>query len=194
MHRSKKTLLTIAFLFLVILSYQVLNSYGIFESNTSTDISSNLAKWQILINGNDITDSMNTFNVGTVNWETNSGVSQGKAAPGLSAYFEILINPSGTEVAIEYEIFLDFLNLNNESIKLISIKDKSNNSLTEIDTNRYKGVIGLNDILQGNIEKIRVDIIWENDDSNSDIDSSYVGQTNPMLDVPISIRLSQYTG
>ncbi len=193
MHRSKKPLLIIAFLFLIILSYQILDSYGIFESDTSTDISSSIAKWQILVNGSNITGSTNTFNIDTVNWETNSGVAPGKAAPGLSAYFEILINPSGSEVSIEYEIFLDFLNLNNDKISLISIKDKLGNSLTEVDTNKYKGVIGLEDVLQGNIEKIRVEFTWENDESNNEIDSSYVGQTNPLLDIPISIRLSQYT-
>lgn len=193
MHRSKKPLLIIAFLFLIILSYQILDSYGIFESDTSTDISSSIAKWQILVNGSNITGSTNTFNIDTVNWETNSGVAPGKAAPGLSAYFEILINPSGSEVSIEYEIFLDFLNLNNDKISLISIKDKLGNSLTEVDANKYKGVIGLEDVLQGNIEKIRVEFTWENDESNNEIDSSYVGQTNPLLDIPISIRLSQYT-
>lgn len=193
MHRSKKPLLIIAFLFLIILSYQILDSYGIFESDTSSDISSSIAKWQILVNGSNITGSTNTFNIDTVNWETNSGVAPGKAAPGLSAYFEILINPSGSEVSIEYEIFLDFLNLNNDKISLISIKDKLGNSLTEVDTNKYKGVIGLEDVLQGNIEKIRVEFTWENDESNNEIDSSYVGQTNPLLDIPISIRLSQYT-
>lgn len=192
MHRSKKPLLIIAFLFLIILSYQILDSYGIFESDTSTDISSSIAKWQILVNGSNITGSTNTFNIDTVNWETNSGVAPGKAAPGLSAYFEILINPSGSEVSIEYEIFLDFLNLNNDKISLISIKDKLGNSLTEVDANKYKGVIGLEDVLQGNIEKIRVEFTWENDESNNEIDSSYVGQTNPLLDIPISIRLSQY--
>lgn len=193
MHRSKKPLLIIAFLFLIILSYQILDSYGIFESDTSSDISSSIAKWQILVNGSNITGSTNTFNIDTVNWETNSGVAPGKAAPGLSAYFEILINPSGSEVSIEYEIFLDFLNLNNDKISLISIKDKLGNSLTEVDANKYKGVIGLEDVLQGNIEKIRVEFTWENDESNNEIDSSYVGQTNPLLDIPISIRLSQYT-
>jgi len=194
MHRPNKGFLIIAFLFLVILTLQVLDTYGIFESNTSTDVSSNIAKWQILVNNSNVTGETNTFNISNVNWETNSGVIPGKAAPGLSAYFEIIIDPTGSEVAIEYEIFLDFLNLNNEKITLTSITDKLNNSLNEIDTNKYNGVIYLNDVLQGNIEKIKVSFSWENDDFNNEADSVFVNQIEPKLDVPVSIRLSQYTG
>ena len=194
MHRPNKGFLIIAFLFLIILTFQVLDTYGIFESNTSTDVSSNIAKWQILVNSSNITGEINTFNISNVNWTTNSGVAPGKAAPGISAYFEILIDPSGSEVAIEYEIFLDFLNLNNEKIVLTSITDSSNNSLNEVDINKYNGVIGLSDVLQGNIETIKINFSWINDDSNNEADSVFVNQINPKLDVPVSIRLSQYTG
>lgn len=194
MHRPNKGFLIIAFLFLIVFIFQVLDTYGIFESNTSTDVSSDIAKWQILVNSSDITGETNTFNISNVNWTTSTGVVPGKAAPGLSAYFEILIDPTGSEVAIEYEIFLDFLNLENEQIVLTSITDGLNNPLNEVDTNTYNGVIDLSDVLQGNIEKIKVNFSWINDDSNNEADSVFVNQIDPKLDVPVSIRLSQYTG
>lgn len=194
MHRPKKGFLIVAFLFLIVLTYQILDTYGIFESNTSTAVYSDIAKWQILVNGSNITGETNTFNISNVNWETNSGVLPGKAAPGLSAYFEILVDPTGSEVAIEYEIFLDFLNLNNNQINIISVKDKMDNPIDQIDVNKYVGVIGLNDVLQGNIEKIKVDFMWGHDEANNNIDSSFVGESNAVLDIPVSIRLSQYTG
>lgn len=177
-----------------ILTYQVLDSYGIFQSDVESDVSNDIAKWQILVNGSDITGEFQTFNINNVNWENNSGVLSGKAAPGLSAYFEILIDPTGSEVSIEYEIFLDFLNLNNEHITLTSIKDENGIPLFEEEENTYSGIIGLARVELGEIEKIRVDFIWDNDETNNEIDSAYVGIEDSKLNVPISIRFSQYTG
>ncbi len=182
-----------AFLFLLILVYTIVDSYGIFKSNIGSDVQANLAKWQILVNGSDVSGEATEFNLNDVNWTSNTGVVPGKAAPGLSAYFEILIDPTGSEVAIEYEIELDFLALNNENIYLTSIKNiDSNLPLTEIELNKYSGIISLNNVLSGTIEKIRVDFTWEHNDSNNEADSVYVNQENPELQYPISVRLLQY--
>lgn len=182
-----------AFLFLLILVYTIVDSYGIFKSNIGSDVQANLAKWQILVNGSDVSGETTEFNLNDVNWTSNTGVVPGKAAPGLSAYFEILIDPTGSEVAIEYEIELDFLALNNENIYLTSIKNiDSNLPLTEIELNKYSGIISLNNVLSGTIEKIRVDFTWEHNDSNNEADSVYVNQENPELQYPISVRLLQY--
>lgn len=194
MKNISKKLFILGCLFFTILTYQVLDSYGIFESNTQSDVSSNLAKWQILLNGSNVTGEVNTFNINSLNWEANTGVLSGKAAPGLSAYFEIIINPTGSEVSIEYEITLDFLGLENDEIYLTSIKDHNGTPLTQIDTNKYSGIIYLADILLEEVETIRVDLIWDNDELNNEVDSEFVGQTNPMIDIPISVKLSQYTG
>lgn len=182
-----------AFLFLLILVYTIVDSYGIFKSNIGSNVQANLAKWQILVNGSDVSGETTEFNLNDVNWTSNTGVVPGKAAPGLSAYFEILIDPTGSEVAIEYEIELDFLALNNENIYLTSIKNiDSNLPLTEIELNKYSGIISLNNVLSGTIEKIRVDFTWEHNDSNNEADSVYVNQENPELQYPISVRLLQY--
>lgn len=190
----KKILQIGAFLFLIVLIYTIVDSYGIFESNIQSQVEGKIADWQIEVNGSQIIGETNTFNIPNVFWTTNTAVVPGKASPGLSAYFEIIINPTGSEVAIEYEIELDFLALNNEQIFLTNIKNVDTNlNLEEIDTNKYRGVIPLTKVLAGQNEVIRVDFVWNNDDDNSS-DSVYANQLNPVLEIPITIRLLQYLG
>lgn len=189
----KRNFQLIAFLFLIILIFVFIDSYGIFESNIGSNVESSLAKWQLLVNGSNVTGSLTNFTINNVNWVPNSGVVPGKAAPGLSAYFEILIDPTGSEVAIEYEIELDFLALENSEIYLTNIKNlDTNENLTEIELNKYSGVIPLDRVLAGDLERIRVDFIWDNNDDNNSADSNYVNQIAPELQFPITIRLLQY--
>lgn len=189
----KKNFQLIAFLFLIIIIYIFVDSYGIFESNIESNVKANLAKWQLLVNGSNVTGENSSFTINNVNWTSNSGVVPGKAAPGLSAYFEILIDPTDSEVAIEYELTLDFLALNNSAIYLTEIKNMdTNSSLTEVELNKYSGVIPLNKVLSGNLERIRVNFVWDNKEDNSSADSVYVNQPESKLEFPITLKLLQY--
>lgn len=194
MKKRKWLIIISSFLFIALIGYSIMDSYGLFESNITSPVISDLAKWQILVNTEDITGTNNSFTVPQVNWETNSLVAPGKAAPGMSAYFEIIINPSETEVSIEYEISLDFANLNNDKIYITSVKNKKGEDLNLNEEGNYLGIIPLLDIQNNETETIRVDFTWENDDENSDVDSSFVGMDDAFLDVPISIRFLQHIG
>ncbi len=192
MKNNNKLYIVIGCLLLIVLTYEVIDTYGIFESNIRSDVESNLSKWQIMVNSEDITGQTNSFVIDEVFWESNTGVASGKAAPGLSGYFEIIIDPTGSEVSIEYEITLDFLNLGNDYIYITSVQDEDLEDLTLIDTNKYYGMIPLTEIMAEEVKTIKVEFEWENNEDNNEIDSSYIGLENPLLDIPISIKLSQY--
>ncbi len=192
--KKRKWLVTSFFLFLVLSFLIILESYGLFEVNTESPVVSDLAKWQIAINYSNITGENQTFLIPQVNWLANDKVSPGKAAPGSSGYFEIIIDPTGSEVAIEYEIELDFANLNNDKIYISSVLNKYGQPVTLNLEGNYIGVISLTNVLNTETDIIRVNFVWANDEYNNEIDSDFVGMENAFLDVPITIRLSQYTG
>lgn len=194
MKNNNKLYILLGCFFFIFLTYEIMDSYGIFESNIVSDAESSLSKWQILINESEITGETNTFTIDEVFWLPNTGVVSGKAAPGLSGYFEIIIDPTGSEVSIEYEITLDFLNLGNDMIYITSVEDEDQTPLTLIDTNKYYGMIPLSEIVLNEVKTIKVELTWENDEGNNEVDSSYIGSSNPFLDIPISIKLSQYIG
>lgn len=194
MKKRKWLIIISSFLFIALISYSIMDSYGLFETQIISPAESNLAKWQILVNTQDITGANNNFLIPEVNWASNPLVAPGKAAPGMSAYFEIIINPIGTEVSIEYEISLDFANLNNDKIYITSVKNKNGEELVQNEEGDYLGIISLLQIQNNETETIRVDFTWENDEDNNEIDSSFVAMEDAFLDVPISIRFLQYVG
>lgn len=70
-----------------------------------------VATWKILVNGNDISGEKIITNQITLEPNGESKTTDNKLAPGQTGYFDIIINPDGTEVAIEYSISLDTTNL-----------------------------------------------------------------------------------
>lgn len=190
----RKLLVTSFFLLLLLQIFAYVNTFGLFESNITSPAISDLAKWQIKINASEVTGANHSFLVPTVNWINNDTTLPGKAAPGSSAYFEIIIDPSGTEVSLEYQVTMDFANLNNDKIYISSVKNEAGTVISPEPDGSYKGIILLADVLAAKQEKIRVDFVWENDDNNSVNDSKFVGMGSPFLDVPISVKLSQYVG
>lgn len=191
---KRKLLVTSVFLFLMLQIFTFVNTFGLFESNITAPAISNLAAWQIKVNSSNVTGASSSFLIPAVNWTASDNTLPGKAAPGSSAYFEIIIDPSGSEVSLEYEIILDFANLNNDKIRITSVKNGLGEVINPTPEEAYTGVILLADVLAGTTTTVRVDFVWENDDTNSEIDSTFVGMENAFLDVPISIKFSQYVG
>lgn len=187
----KKLLPFFALISLIITISVILDSYAIFETDVNSNSEMQLAKWQILVNGDDITGTYNEFSVAQVNWGTNSNVLPGKASPGLSAYFDVFIDPEGTEVSMDYEIHLDFLSLNNSEIVLNSVLDRNNNALEMVDEYTYKGMLSLADIESDVVERIRVSFTWNDNEENNDTDSYYVNQ-DTFLNIPVSIKFVQH--
>lgn len=178
-------------LLIIALLAQIGITYSIFETNLNTTTDSTLAPWQILVNDTMVSSGSAEFTVDTVNWTNDSNVLDGKAAPGSSGYFEIIIDPSGSKVAIEYEIELDFEFNNNEYIKLSTIKKQNNDDLVPINSNTFFGEITLLQLESDYIETIRVSFVWENNEDNNDVDSEFINQVNPKIEIPIIVRLKQ---
>lgn len=190
----KNKLLVLAVIFSIITFYFIVDSYAIFESDVLVETDSNLAAWKIKVNANTITKETNTFIVDKVNWETSPNVLEGKAAPGLQANFDILIEPTGTDVSIRYDITLDFDGVNNEEFKLVSIKETSGSNIIRTGKDTYTVVLLLEDIKKGIINDIKVNMIWNNKEENSEVDSQFSKTPNAIIYIPVSIHFSQYFG
>lgn len=185
---KKNELLLSFFLFIVVIIIMTFDSFGLFESKLKAPVESKLASYKININGTDIGKDKN-FTINNILWKTNEHILPGKAAPSLEGEFEIIINATNVEVSFEYEIFIDLLKVENDKIKIKSFE--INNVLQEANNNKYKSQILLNKTSK--IDNIKITFEWENDENNNEIDSNYVG-INKFLEIPISIRLSQYVG
>ena len=174
---NKKILYFICGLCLSMTIFMVIDSYGLFESKNVLNVDSNIAKWNVFINGTDIKKN-ETFVVD-------------KMAPGSKGYFDIVIDPTDTDTSIRYDISFDFSSLN-DKIVVSGIEEITSGNLVRTGKNTYSKVITLNEIKNGITNTIRVYIKWDNSDDESD---SAIGSViNNFINVPVTIAAYQYLG
>lgn len=187
---NKKILYFICGLCLSMTIFMVIDSYGLFESKNVLNVDSNIAKWNVFINGTDIKKN-ETFVVDKINLINNDNVLEGKMAPGSKGYFDIVIDPTDTDTSIRYDISFDFSSLN-DKIVVSGIEEITSGNLVRTGKNTYSKVITLNEIKNGITNIIRVYIKWDNSDDESD---SAIGSViNNFINVPVTIAAYQYLG
>ena len=187
---NKKILYFICGLCLSMTIFMVIDSYGLFESKNVLNVDSNIAKWNVFINGTDIKKN-ETFVVDKINLINNDNVLEGKMAPGSKGYFDIVIDPTDTDTSIRYDISFDFSSLNGK-IVVSGIEEITSGNLVRTGKNTYSKVITLTEIKNGITNTIRVYIKWDNSDDESD---SAIGSViNNFINVPVTIAAYQYLG
>lgn len=191
---QKKVLIVILLLIILLMAYSLINIYAIFYSEAVANVVQENATWKIIVNGTNIATN-NKFNVNTFEIEENTHVAEGMIAPSVTGSFFIEIVPQDTDVSIKYDIKLDGSNLINKQIKIVSIEEINNNrELVLTAENTYTGVLKLEDIKNGIVDKIKVTIEWENDDNNNSQDTLIGSTPNNNMDIPVSVHALQYLG
>lgn len=214
-----KKLLTILVLIMLIISFfQITSMYALYREQLYGEYSSLLGAWEIKVNGTDITTSGQTeeFTISDSQLEyiTSDHIQAGKIAPNGQAYFDIVIDPSNTDVSIVYQIDVGTTatGSNGEpgsiaNIQLVSAlnnfkidpTDENETATTNEQTdfmngNSYTGIIHINDILQGYKNCVRLQFEWVNVEANNATDEALGETENPKISVPVQINLKQYTG
>ena len=214
-----KKLLTILVLIMLIISFfRITGMYALYREQLYGEYSSLLGAWEIKVNGTDITTSgqVEEFAISDSQLEyiTSDYIQAGKIAPDGQAYFDIVIDPSNTDVSIVYQIDVGTTatgsNGTPASIANIQLVSASNNfklnpaDNTETATtnqqtdymngNSYTGIIHIDDILQGYKNCVRLQFKWVNVETNNATDETLGGTENATIAVPVQINLKQYTG
>ena len=97
----------IKILLLIVLAFALFPALAKYLSTASGNSDINIAKWSIVINGETITNSTNQLS-NSINL-LNSADDTTNIDAGDECYFDLVINPSTTEVSIEYSISVDVL-------------------------------------------------------------------------------------
>lgn len=194
---KKIILIIICILSITILVFTVVKTYALFESRANGQVSSKIATWKIEVNDTDITklsQANKTFNLGQISWSSANHVKPGKGAPGSIGTINIDIVPTDTEVSFTYEISFDLSNLQNEEFQIYQISETSGDTIIRTGENSYTGIAYLNDINSDKEYEIEVQFIWNNSIENDEADYNLGSRTNENIEIPITIRVKQYTG
>ena len=99
--RLGRLIACIALLFLILVVTDTYSKY-LSEATGTTDI--DVARWRILVNGQDIRNNANISQVITPYLYSNNHIASNIIAPTSTGYFDIIINCADADVSFEYEI------------------------------------------------------------------------------------------
>lgn len=195
MKKNKKIAL-IVLLFIVLLAviiYAIITAYATFRSEFFGDMKIDNATWKIVVNNTDISSqTVKNFTIDKINVNETEGVEDGKLAPGSRGNFNILIDPTETDVSIKYELKLNTEYIDKTNIKIESVKETlHSNNLIRTAENSYTGIIQLKDIQNDITNNIQINIIWED---NTDQDMNIGEIPNNQIKIPVELKVSQYLG
>lgn len=175
MNRKFKIILAIIALILCIT--QIQQTYAKYTESKEGDTDFSIAKWKILVNNNDITESSTMSSLINPVYIENENVKEGVIAPGSEGYFDLVINANQTEVSFEYKISIS--NSENSSVQDLIITGYTINSsaLIPVDNvlNNISNKINYKDT--NKINTLRVYFKWldgegESMDNQADTDAS----------------------
>ena len=187
----KKILLVFIPLFFILIAIIVGCTYALFESTRVNTSMVDIAKWQVKINGDNIDGSSDTFTVNSFVWDTSANVKSGKAAPGLSGYFEIELDPNNTDTSIRYDLTFDFSNLDEDQFRVDRIIEINDKTIYRTGESTYSNIITLAEIRNNETNTIRVYLEWIEDEANNDKDSALVLEEQD-LKIPVRVDITQY--
>lgn len=104
---SKKFKLLIVIFCLAISFSLISNTYSRYVASSEGNVEVSFAKWEILVNNTDITNSNSSSITFNPTIDQNANVADGKVAPSSTGYFDVQIDPSNVDVSFKYRIDLD---------------------------------------------------------------------------------------
>ena len=188
----KRVLLLISLLMLFFTIYLTMDTYALFESNKNYDVSSDIAKFVIKVNGSEA--KTEEFVVDSIAYYENEYVIENKIAPLVDGYFDIVIDAEEVEVSLRYDIEFDFSSLSIPGLVISSITELGGNTLVLTDKDTYSGLITLADMDSSTVNTVRVSISWQNDEANNEVDSSWGMVADKVISIPVNVKLTQYLG
>ena len=205
----KKLLRILVLIMLIITLFQIANMYALYKDQLEGEYTTLLGVWSIKVNETDISsgDENLTFNMTEDNltYIDSEHVKSQKLAPGTQAYFDIVIDPTNTDVSILYTLTIKLEAVTTAKLKLVNVEnwfEKSGETeqvindevYTNNETNEHEAIIPLTRINEKYLNHIRLYFEWENLEENNEADSE-LGQTeNAKISIPLEINLKQYTG
>ena len=180
----------------ILLTYAVFyNTLALFETDSSGTINTDIGKWVIKVNNQTITDGQNeSIDINNFVYEQNSHVEQGYIAPGTSAYFDLVIDASDCDVAVLYNLDLNFDETTYADNISFSVETLNGPQVVRTDEYVYSGIVSLNSIINGETTSFRIHITWDDDPTYDEDDTALGLVEGNHLVIPMKFNAKQYLG
>lgn len=223
MKRKYKLLILILIIFLLIIIIR--STYSKYTNKAVAAITKPIGQWVIKVNNTDITEvddegepANQEFVIDTFSWDTTTHVVDNKIAPGRGGSFDIVIDPTDTQVSFNYSITID-----NPVLKVTGTTEATDDDIVAYITNATAAdgktitfsrdsATGISTItrikplseIQSETNTVRLDTIhvefeWPNivesgKETNNDADTRIADSSNSKISFPVNFWAIQYVG
>lgn len=200
----RKTWILVGIVMLLFTSYQIAKTYAKYTTEATATAEKQAGAWVIKINDNDISNSNSetTFDIDELIFPESEFVVEGKLAPAASGYFDVVIDPTGSSVAVRFDVSLDLSGLSEfdainftAAYRVVNGEEVSAGMVRTAD-HTYSGVISLADVTNGVPSTMRFYIGWEEEETEEgDESDTQLGNLKDIsTELPVNVVISQYSG
>ena len=209
MSKKKFCILILAFISLVFSFNMVKSTYAKYVTSNDKTTDVNLAKWDILVNGEYIKSSKTLSATLTPNFVASNYTANGYLAPGTQAYFDIIVDNTYVDVDYNYVASVAPVaesNLSDLRITKVGIYEVDNHENPIVDTTKDQTITGnqanINGYWYNGVTStkycIRVYVEWydgtgetmdDDDDTNIGYHAANLGPTDTNNDGKLTIKL-----
>lgn len=175
-------------------------TYSRYLSTGTANVNAGIAKWQIKLNGEDMSSAPITKDV-ELTYVANDYVKDDRIAPGRKATFDIILDPTGSEVAIDYKLKVDVASITgvsdvNSKISVTSViyqigEDGEKQRAIISSDNEVVVREALSDVESGKVVKMTAILEWDNDENLNSHDTAN-GAVAGTIKVPVTVTAEQH--
>lgn len=191
----------VTLMLLVVCMYFVAGTYAKYTWKGTATGSVAVAKWQVGLGSSQESTTDVTFTV-----ENNTNVATGKIAPGCTAKADIVVNPNGSEVSVDYKFKVDATKLPagiNMSVSSVTVDGEEATK----DGEWYKGTIALDGkekLTDEDQKTVTVSVTWTDDGTTLDsVNADGYGKNDDTLEgikadaarqitIPVTVLMEQH--
>lgn len=192
-------------------------TYSRYTSTGTAAVSADIAKWSVKIGETDISTTSQTVDT-TFQYSENAFVAGGLLAPGRTGYVDIVLDPSGSEVAIDYTLAINTTAVQNAletgsdskfKITGASYKFGTGGDLTNVTPDPETGLVKIqqslaqvtNQATENRKVYVTLNLEWDNDnDAHNASDTkegvaSYSVNADPnrkSITIPVNVTATQH--
>ena len=176
----------------ILILYKIIGIYAAYKTKMENPYNAKILPWSIIINNTDIVVERR-FDINDI-YTLNENTEEGKIAPGTTVQIPIIINALNIEkMNVKYEIEIEINNNDIGEFVIQKVEELNNQNIIESQNNIYTGVITEEEINNGIIHDIRIDIQWINNEKNNEQDTiKAMEEERKNVDINIKVKAMQY--
>lgn len=200
----KKIWVLISIIMLIISAYIVVDTYAKYLTGATATTNKYAGAWVIEVNDTDISysDANTTFTIDALTYPDSEYVVENKIAPSSSGYFEIIVDPTGSSVAVRVDVSLDVDEMDisdaigfTGACRVVNGQEVSG-GLTLTGTNTYSAIISLSDVQNEIPATFRFYVGWDEEETEEgdEADTQLGSIKDVSTSLPVTVVVTQYSG